>query len=97
MSRRTRSTRPLLGGACRNATFRSLLGHFAHASMLWLHAAFNATFVPFTWMQAPETNCIIFEQIELNLMSSRRLSDKRTSHLLWSHLNLICRAMTARI
>ena len=64
-----------LGTAAVGATFLTLLNHLGHAQTFWLYAAFNASFLLFTWIFVPETKGVSLESIERRLMEGRPLRD----------------------
>ncbi|MBN8736318.1 MAG: sugar porter family MFS transporter [Xanthomonadales bacterium] len=54
-------------------TFLTLLNNIGSANTFWLYAAFNASFLLFTWALVPETKGVSLEQIERKLMAGERL------------------------
>ncbi|MDE2294196.1 MAG: sugar porter family MFS transporter [Gammaproteobacteria bacterium] len=64
-----------LGTAAVGATFLTLLNHLGHAQTFWLYAAFNASFLLFTWAFVPETKGVSLEAIERRLMDGRALRE----------------------
>ena len=64
-----------LGTAAVGATFLTLLNHLGHAQTFWLYAAFNASFLLFTWIFVPETKGVSLESIERRLMEGRPLRE----------------------